>query len=89
MKLLLRNLCEEVCENELQTLFGTYGTVRVTKVLRDEQNRSRGIAIVEMEDGAEAAVAALNHANYKAQYLVISQLDGEQASAGFANGVQH
>ncbi len=75
MKLLLRNLCVEVCENELRQLFSRYGRVRETKVVRDEKsNKSRGVAIVEMEEGGEEALKALNHANYKAQYLVISEL---------------
>lgn len=77
MKLLLRNLNEEVCENELRHLFSAYGNVKLAKVLRDERNQSRGVAIVEMENGAEAALAALNHANYKSQYLVISRLEAE------------
>ena len=75
MKLLLRNLCEDVCENELMHIFSTYGKVKKAKILRDERNmQSRGVAIVEMEDGGEIALQAMNYSNYKAQYLVVSEL---------------
>jgi len=75
MKLLLRNLCVEVCESELQQLFSIYGKVVRARVLRDEiNNTSRGVAIVEMAEGGEAAMKALNHVTYKTQYLVVTEM---------------
>ena len=76
MKLLLRNLCVEVCEKELEKLFSRYGRVSNTKIIRDKENLlSRGVAIVEMENGGDDALLHLNYADYKAQLLFVSKMN--------------
>jgi len=47
---------EELCE-----LFAAFGSVSSARVITDrETGRSRGLGFVEMDDGAEEAIAELN-----------------------------
>jgi RNA recognition motif-containing protein len=55
------NLPFSATAEEIQTLFGTYGTVEHVNLITDRATgRLRGFGFVQMANGASAAIAALN-----------------------------
>ena len=55
------NLSFNVTEEELQALFGAYGTVENVNLITDrETGRPRGFGFVEMASGGNEAIQALN-----------------------------
>jgi len=59
---------------DLEQLFGQYGTVTKAQVINDrETGRSRGFGFVEMSDGAEAAVEAVNGADFQGRRLTVNE----------------
>src|SRR5262249_2760904 len=59
---------------DLDQLFGQYGTVTKAQVISDrETGRSRGFGFVEMSDGAEAAVQAMNGAEFQGRRLTVNE----------------
>ena len=56
------NLPFSATEDEVRALFGQHGTVNAVNLISDrETGRPRGFGFVEMEeDGADAAISALN-----------------------------
>ena len=59
---------------DLEQLFGQYGTVTKAQVISDrETGRSRGFGFVEMSDGAEAAVEAMNGAEFQGRRLTVNE----------------
>ena len=64
MKLLIRNLSRTTTENELRTLFETFGAVQSCNLVLDKKSGlSKGFAFIEMprRGDAKAAVISLNH----------------------------
>ena len=60
-KLYVGNLAFATTSDELQEAFGEFGNVTSATVISDrETGRSRGFGFVEMEDGAEQAIEAMN-----------------------------
>jgi RNA recognition motif-containing protein len=60
-KLYVGNLSFSATEDELRELFGQHGTVSsVTLVSDRETGQPRGFGFVEMEDGADNAIRALD-----------------------------
>ena len=61
-------------DQDLETLFAEHGTVTSAKIITDRMtNRSRGFGFVEMSDGAEAAIAALNETEFDGRKLVVNE----------------
>lgn len=61
-------------DRDLENLFAEHGTVTSAKIVTDRMtNRSRGFGFVEMSDGAEAAIAALNEAEVDGRKLVVNE----------------
>ena len=61
-------------DQDLENLFAEHGTVTSAKIITDRMtNRSRGFGFVEMSDGAEAAIAALNEAEVDGRKLVVNE----------------
>ena len=59
---------------DLEALFAQYGTVTRAQVMSDrETGRSRGFGFVEMSDGAEAAVEAMNGAEFQGRRLTVNE----------------
>ena len=55
------NMPWSATEIQIRDLFSAHGTVNSVNVVTDrETGRARGFAFVEMEDGADAAIQALN-----------------------------
>ena len=66
-KLYVGNLSFDATEDELRQVFGQYGTVSSAQIVMDrDTGRSRGFAFVEMADGADEAIAAMNGASWGA-----------------------
>jgi len=68
------NLPCDTTQADLEQLFGQYGTVTKAQVISDrETGRSRGFGFVEMSDGAEAAVEAMNGAEFQGRRLTVNE----------------
>ena len=73
-KLYVGNLAFTTTSDDLAQLFGQYGAVTSAQVVTDrETGRSRGFAFVEMADGAEAAVQALNLSSFQGRGLNVNE----------------
>jgi len=85
MNLYVSNLPDSVTEDELKTLFSSYGSVESVYVVKDKQTgMSKGSAYVIMpsDTEAESAIAGLEGTEYQGQMLKVSQAD----SADFPTG---
>jgi RNA recognition motif-containing protein len=61
-------------DQDLENLFAEHGTVTSAKIITDRMtNRSRGFGFVEMSDGAEKAIEALNDAEVEGRKLVVNE----------------
>jgi RNA recognition motif-containing protein len=68
------NLSFETTTADLEALFGQYGTVKKAQVMTDrETGRSRGFGFVEMSDGGDAAIQALNGAQHQGRTLTVNE----------------
>ena len=60
-KLYVGNLAWGVSDDDLQNVYSEFGSVASAVVITDrETGRSRGFGFVELEDGADQAIEALN-----------------------------
>lgn len=68
------NLPFSATEDEISALFGEYGTVTGVNLITDrETGRPRGFGFVEMSDGAEEAIDALNQRNMGGRDLTVNE----------------
>ena len=68
------NLTWDTTADELRELFEQYGRVAKAQVVSDrETGRSRGFGFVEMEEGAEEAINALNGTQYRGRALTVNE----------------
>jgi RNA recognition motif-containing protein len=68
------NLTWGMNDQDLENLFAEHGTVTSAKIITDRMtNRSRGFGFVEMSDGAEAAIEALNETEIEGRKLVVNE----------------
>ncbi|MFO0845366.1 MAG: RNA-binding protein [Gemmataceae bacterium] len=68
------NLPFETTSDDLLSWFGEHGTVTRAQVATDrETGRSRGFGFVEMSNGGEAAIAALNGAQVGGRTLKVNE----------------
>jgi len=68
------NLPFSASEQELQELFEQHGAVNNVNLIVDRQTgRPRGFGFVEMEDGADAAVEALNGHEFGGRILKVNE----------------
>ena len=75
-KIYVGNMSYSTTEEELEGLFGQYGTVLNVNIVKDrDSNRSKGFAFVEMEeeDAAMAAISALNDTEFNGRKLRINE----------------
>jgi cold-inducible RNA-binding protein len=83
------NLAFSTTEDELRTMFESYGRVDRVSLLTDrDTGRSRGFAFVEMADEGEAekAIAALNGSNVGGRTLNVNEARPKPARAGGPGG---
>jgi RNA recognition motif-containing protein len=74
MNLYVGNLSFNTSEAELTQAFSAHGTVtRVQIVMDRDTGRSRGFGFVEMSDGGDRAIAALNGAELQGRTLTVNE----------------
>jgi len=74
MNIYVGNISWGMNDQDLENLFAEHGTVTSAKIITDRMTkRSRGFGFVEMSDGAEAAIAALNEAEVEGRKLVVNE----------------
>ena len=68
------NLSFNTTADDLREAFSQYGTVASAQVISDrETGRSRGFGFVEMSDGADEAVRALNGADLQGRNITVNE----------------
>ena len=74
MNIYVGNLSWGMNDQDLENLFAEHGTVTSAKIITDRMtNRSRGFGFVEMSDGGEAAIEALNETEVDGRSLVVNE----------------
>src|SRR5919198_4601465 len=82
-KLYVGNLSFDATEDQLRQAFGQYGTVNSAQIVTDrDTGRSRGFAFVEMADGADQAIAALNGAQLGGRTLTVNEAKPREGGGG-------
>jgi RNA recognition motif-containing protein len=73
-KLYVGNLPFNATADELREMFSPYGRVLSATICTDrETGNSRGFAFVEMVEGAEEAIQALNQAKFGGRSLAVNE----------------
>jgi len=90
-KLYVGNISFQTTNEELAEAFSQYGTVTSAQVVTDrETGRSRGFAFVEMADGADQAIAAMNGAQVGGRTLTVKEAkpreDRPRGGGGYGGG---
>lgn len=86
-KLYVGNLAWGVTDNDLQQLFSDYGSVASAVVISDrETGRSRGFGFVEMENGADEAMNALNGQDFQGRPLRVNEAQSKGGGGGGRGG---
>jgi cold-inducible RNA-binding protein len=68
------NLSFDTTEGNLRDAFGQYGTVTSAAIVMDrETGRSRGFGFVEMSDGGDEAIAAMDGAELQGRTLKVNE----------------
>ena len=74
MNIYVGNISWGLPDQDLENVFAEYGTVDSAKIITDRATgRSRGFGFVEMSDGAEAAIEALNGTEVDGRELVVNE----------------
>jgi RNA recognition motif-containing protein len=80
-KLYVGNLPFETTIDDLRDTFAEFGSISSCSVITDrETGKSRGFGFVEMGDGAEAAIAALNGADVGGRELIVNEARPRESS---------
>jgi len=78
-KLYVGNLAWGVTDDDLSTLFSDFGSVASAVVITDrETGRSRGFGFVELEDGADQAIEALNGQDVQGRPLRVNEAQSKE-----------
>jgi RNA recognition motif-containing protein len=86
-KLYVGNLSFDATEDQLRQAFGQYGTVNSAQIVTDrDTGRSRGFAFVEMADGADEAIAAMNGAQLGGRTLTVNEAKPREGGGGRSGG---
>jgi RNA recognition motif-containing protein len=68
------NLSFQTTADDLVELFGQHGTVDRAQIVSDrETGRSRGFGFVEMSQGGDAAITALNGTQHEGRTLTVNE----------------
>lgn len=77
------NLSYSTTDDQLRDLFAQHGTVTSAAVIMDrDTGRSRGFGFVEMSDGGEAAIDALNGQEVDGRQLTVNEARPRQPRGG-------
>lgn len=81
------NLSYNCTADDLRELFSQHGNVSSAQVVSDrETGRSRGFGFVEMSDGGEAAIGALNGAEFQGRTLTVNEARPRESGGGGRSG---
>jgi RNA recognition motif-containing protein len=92
MNIFVGNLAKEVTDEDLQSLFAEYGTVRSVKIIKDMfSGESRGFGFVEMPSQTEAqkAMTELNTRDLKGKKITVNEArerNGKKGGGGKPRG---
>ena len=74
MNIYVGNISWGLEDQDLENVFAEHGTVTSAKFIKDRATgRSRGFGFVEMSDGGEAAIEALNGTEVDGRELVVNE----------------
>ena len=74
MNIYVGNISWGLTDQDLENVFAEHGTVTSAKIITDKMTgRSRGFGFVEMSDGGEAAIEALNENEVDGRSLVVNE----------------
>ena len=74
MNIYVGNISWGLEAQDLENVFAEHGTVTSAKIIKDRATgRSRGFGFVEMSDGGEAAIEALNGTEVDGRELVVNE----------------
>ena len=77
------NLSFSCTADDLRELFSQHGNVSSAQVVSDrETGRSRGFGFIEMEDGGEAAISALNGTDFQGRSLTVNEARPRESGGG-------
>src|SRR3954463_11740010 len=77
------NMAFSTTEDQLRELFSQYGTVTKVQLIMDrETGRPRGFAFVEMSDGGDQAIAALNGTQLDGRALTVNEAKPREGGGG-------
>lgn len=81
------NLSFSTTSDDLRTAFGQFGTVQSASVVMDrETGRSRGFGFVEMADGGDEAINAMNGADFQGRKLTVNEARPREERGGGGGG---
>ena len=87
MKLYVGNLPFSATETEVREMFEKHGTVESVNLINDrDTGRPRGFGFVEMQDGGEAAMSALNGIEMDGRDLTVNEAKKREAGGGGGGG---
>jgi RNA recognition motif-containing protein len=74
MRIYIGNLPYTCTADEVRELFGSYGNVESVNLITDrETGRPRGFGFVEMTNGGESAISALQAASFGGRTLTVNE----------------
>ena len=77
------NLSFSCTADDLRELFSQHGNVSSAQVVSDrETGRSRGFGFIEMGDGGEAAISALNGTDFQGRSLTVNEARPRESGGG-------
>ena len=83
MNIYVGNIPWSTSEEDLEAHFAQYGNVNAVRIITEgHSGRSKGFGFVEMEDGAEAAIEALNDQDFKGRSLRVNEAQSKERSGG-------
>ena len=86
-KLYVGNLAWATTDEDLKQLFSEFGSVASAVVITDrESGRSRGFGFVELEDGADQAIEALNGQEHNGRPLRVNEAQSKGGGGGGRRG---
>jgi RNA recognition motif-containing protein len=81
------NLSFETTSDDLREIFSEYGRIDRAQVATDrDTGRSRGFGFVEMREGADEAIAALDGAEYQGRSLKVNEAKPREARRPVGSG---
>jgi cold-inducible RNA-binding protein len=81
------NMSFSTTEDQLREVFSQYGTVTKVQLIMDrETGRPRGFAFVEMSDGGDQAIQALNGTQLDGRALTVNEAKPREGGGGGGRG---